>query len=152
MTKYSLLSLFIFILGSFASAQHSTKEAFEVQVEWTNPDSEINNGTAKVIVKGGTAPYLYKWSNVETPLASDESPGLIEGMKHSVLVTDAEGNSVSKTFKIPAESITEIFNSGVQPAVDVLGAVLFWDAFASIGFYDPSSLRLTQRCFITTNK
>src|SRR5690554_47113 len=137
MTKYSLLSLFIFILGSFASAQHSTKEAFEVQVEWTNPDSEINNGTAKVIVKGGTAPYLYKWSNVETPLASDESHGLIEGMKHSVLVTDAEGNSVSKTFKIPAESITEIFNSGVQPAVDVLGAVLFWDAFASIGLYDP---------------
>lgn len=47
MTKYSLLSLFIFILGSFASAQHSTKEAFEVQVEWTNPDSEINNGKAK---------------------------------------------------------------------------------------------------------
>lgn len=137
MTKYSLLSLFIFILGSFASAQHSAKEAFEVQVEWTNPDSEINNGTAKVIVKGGTAPYLYKWSNVETPLASDESHGLIEGMKHSVLVTDAEGNSVSKTFKIPAESITEIFNSGVQPAVDVLGAVLFWDAFASIGLYDP---------------
>ncbi|TYC06811.1 amino acid carrier protein, partial [Bizionia gelidisalsuginis] len=102
-----------------------------------NPSSEINNGVARVAIKGGHPPYHYKWSNVNTPLVVAESVGLIEGMEHSVIISDANGNSVSKTFTIPAKSITEIFNSKVQPAVDVLGAVLFWDAFSAIGIYDP---------------
>jgi len=109
----------------------------KVQLELLNPSSEINNGVAKVVVEGGQAPYKYKWSNVNTPLIAAESVGLIEGMEHSVLVSDASGNKVSKTFTIPTKSITEIFNSKVQPAVDVLGAVLFWDAFATLGIYDP---------------
>ncbi|MBO3097060.1 amino acid carrier protein [Gelidibacter pelagius] len=108
-----------------------------VQLELINPSSEINNGVAKVTVDGGLPPYQYKWSNINTALDSSESFGLIEGMEHSVIITDANGNTITKQFTIPAKSITEIFNSSVQPAVDVLGAVLFWDAFASLGIYDP---------------
>nr|WP_235982377.1 amino acid carrier protein [Gelidibacter maritimus] len=108
-----------------------------VQLELINPSSEINNGVAKVTVDGGQPPYQYKWSNVSTSLNAADSFGLIEGMQHSVTVSDANGNTITKQFTIPAESITEIFNSSVQPAVDVLGAVLFWDAFAALGIYDP---------------
>lgn len=89
-----------------------------MNLELTNPSSEINNAEAKVTASGGESPYTYKWSNQETSLESSKSKGLIEGMPHTVIVTDAAGESVEKTFEIEAESITEIFNSGVQPAVD----------------------------------
>ncbi|GGW28555.1 hypothetical protein GCM10007383_12410 [Arenibacter certesii] len=108
-----------------------------VDIMLTNPSKEINNGIAEVNVKGGKAPYQYKWSNPQTALDENRATGLIEGMAHSVMVTDAEGNSISKTFKLRAESITEVFNSNVQPAVDYLGAILFWDPFAALGVYDP---------------
>ncbi|MCM4167416.1 hypothetical protein KCTC52924_01089 [Arenibacter antarcticus] len=108
-----------------------------VDIELINPSKEINNGIAEVHVIGGKAPYKYKWSNPKTALDQNRAIGLIEGMEHSVSVTDADGNTVSKRFKIRAESIIEIFNSNVQPAVDYLGAILFWDPFAALGVYDP---------------
>lgn len=139
MIKSRLFLLLTLMLITFATsiAQVESAGEMKVQLELLNPSSEINNGVAKVVVEGGQAPYQYKWSNVNTPLIAAESVGLIEGMEHSVLVSDASGNKVSKTFTIPTKSITEIFNSKVQPAVDVLGAVLFWDAFATLGIYDP---------------
>ncbi|RXJ52604.1 amino acid carrier protein [Gelidibacter gilvus] len=133
---FTFLTL-VFLSFTSLAAQVSSQEVMTVQLELLNPSSEINNGIAKVSVHGGSAPYQYKWSNVDTPLDASESVGLIEGMEHSVTITDANGQTVTKQFTIPAKSITEIFNSGVQPAVDVLGAVLFWDAFATLGIYDP---------------
>lgn len=135
-TFFAILAVFLFI-NTNSNAQEKSGGELAVQLELSNPSSEINNGIAKLLVTGGQAPYKYKWSNVNTPLLAAESVGLIEGMEHSVVVSDANGNTLSKSFKIPAKSITEIFNSKVQPAVDVLGAVLFWDAFATIGVYDP---------------
>lgn len=120
-----------------AQDQEWNSEAITITLQTHNPSSEINNGEAEAIVKGGTPPYQYRWSNPNTPLDSSESTGLIEGMSHTVTITDAKGNTASEKFTIPAESITEIFNSGVQPAVDVLGAILFWDPFAASGLYDP---------------
>lgn len=137
MIKYSFLILLITFSINLLKAQTPSESKFQVEIKLSNPSKEINDGIAKVIVQGGTAPYIYKWSNVSTSLKSDESVGLIEGMKHSVEVSDANGNKVSKEFKIKAKSITEIFNSGVQPAVDVMGAILFWDAFSTLGIYDP---------------
>lgn len=133
---FALLTLLLInVTNAIAQVQPDGK--MTVQLELINPSSEINNGVAKVAVEGGLPPYRYKWSNINTALDSSESYGLIEGMEHSVIITDASGNTVTKQFTIPAKSITEIFNSSVQPAVDVLGAVLFWDAFASLGIYDP---------------
>ncbi len=117
------------------SQPESGKLNFSIDVE--NPSKEINNGIAKIKVEGGKPPFKYKWSNVTTSLYSPEATGLIEGMEYRVTVTDAQGQSATKGFTIRAESITEIFNSGVQPAVDFLGAILFWDPFASFGIYDP---------------
>ncbi|TXE07382.1 amino acid carrier protein [Gelidibacter salicanalis] len=133
---FALVALLFFTFSN-SSAQNGSSNGMSVTIALHNPSSEINDGVAKVAVTGGVAPYQYKWSNINTPLDDAESVGLIEGMAHTVTVSDANGTKVSKTFKIPAESITEIFNSKVQPAVDVLGAVLFWDVFATVGLYDP---------------
>lgn len=135
MIKQYILFLFSFFLLTSLHAQ--TSEDITLELELTNPSSEINNATAFVKVKGGKPPYEYKWSNQYTSLASKKSTGLIEGMEHSVTVTDAEGNTAFQSFNIPAESIIEVFNSKVQPAVDFLGAILFWDPLAALGVYDP---------------
>jgi len=139
MIKSRFFAIMALLLITFTNSIAQVQSAGEmaVHLELLNPSSEINNGVAKVGIEGGRAPYQYKWSNVNTPLDVAESVGLIEGMSHTVIISDASGNTVSKKFIIPAKSITEIFNSKVQPAVDVLGAVLFWDAFASLGIYDP---------------
>lgn len=115
-----LALLFLSFTSSVAQAPSHGK--MTVQLELLNPSSEINNGIAKVLVQGGSAPYQYKWSNVDTPLDASESVGLIEGMEHSVVITDASGNTVTKQFTIPAESITEIFNSSSTTRSKCLGS------------------------------
>ncbi|WP_339649106.1 alanine/glycine:cation symporter family protein [uncultured Salegentibacter sp.] len=131
-------SIFL-MLTAITGAQENTQNNSDLQVEVTlsNPSREINDGIAEVIVTGGEKPYQYKWTNQSTALDARKSTGLIEGMEHTIKVTDANNKSVSKSFTIPAESITEIFNSNVQPAVDFLGGILFWDPFASLGIFDP---------------
>ena len=129
-------SIFL-MLTAITNAQVDENSEFQIEVDLTNPSREINDGVAEVKVQGGKKPYQFKWSNQSTALDARKSTGLIEGMEHSVKVTDANNNSISKSFTIPAESITEIFNSNVQPAVDFLGGILFWDPFASIGLFDP---------------
>src|SRR5690554_3789410 len=104
MIKYSFLVLFTLFSFNLLNAQISSNTKMEVEVKLTNPSKEINDGVAKVRVRGGVAPYQYKWSNVNTSLKSDESVGLIEGMKHSVEVTDANGAIIKKKFKIKAKS------------------------------------------------
>jgi len=61
----------------------------------------------------------------------------VEGLAYTVIVTDAKAEQVTKSFKVPAEAITEFFNGIMTPAVSALGSVLFWDPFAAIGIYDP---------------
>ncbi|CAM3328506.1 amino acid carrier protein [Aequorivita lipolytica] len=139
MVKPFLFFLLSFLLITSFNAQTPVQSTDEIKVsiELKNPSSEINNGTAQLLVDGGNPPYRYKWTDPSTSLNSNRAIGLIEGMEHSVTITDSNGNSVSKSFIIPAESIVEVFNSNVQPAVDFLGAILFWDPFASSGIYDP---------------
>jgi len=136
-TKLFALITLILLTVSTAIAQDQSVTNMVANLQLINPSSEINNGIAKVKVQGGQAPYSYKWSNENTSLSEAESNGLIEGMQYSVDISDANGKTISKTFTIPAKSITELFNSKVQPAVDVMGAVLFWDPFATLGVYDP---------------
>lgn len=102
-----------------------------------NPSSNINDGVIELDVEGGVAPYSFKWSNEETPLTSKRASGLVEGVSYNVVVTDAEGSSVTKVFKVETEAITEVFNGAMTPAVGALGSVLFWDPFAALGIYDP---------------
>src|SRR5690625_954682 len=133
---FFLLSFFLIAVGYTQTEIQPTDEII-IDLQLINPSSKINDGIAEVQVKGGTPPYKYKWSNQNTSLESNRSVDLIEGIDYSITVTDSEGNTASETFSIPAESITENVNSAVQPAVDQLSAILFWDPFAALGLHDP---------------
>ncbi len=129
--KY-FLSLLAFVSLTLGYSQELT-----VRGKTYNVSNNINDGVIELSVEGGVEPYSYKWSNQSTPLTSKRAQGLVEGIPYSVVVTDAAGNSVTQEFKVETESITEVFNGTMTPAVGALGAVLFWDPFAAIGIYDP---------------
>lgn len=129
--KY-LLSLLICMTSLGITAQE-----LELRGTINNPSTNINDGVIRVSVSGGTAPYTYRWSNQETPLTSDRSTGLTEGVPYSVIVTDSQGNSATGEYTVPTDAITEVFNGTMTPAVNALGSVLFWDPFAALGLYDP---------------
>ena len=137
MRKYLLSALFLCFSISLMSAQSDDNSDFEVEADLTNPSSLINNGTIELTVKGGTPPYTYKWTDQSTSLKSNKATDLVEGVPYEVVITDSKGNSVTKSYRIEAESITEHFNGFFQPVVDNMSAVLFWDPFAAIGIYDP---------------
>jgi AGCS family alanine or glycine:cation symporter len=122
---------------SFFALSMGFSQELTVDGKTYNVSPNINDGAIELEVSGGVEPYTYKWSNQSTPLTSKRAQGLVEGIPYSVVVTDAAGNSVTKEFEIKTESITEIFNGTMTPAVSALGSVLFWDPFAAIGVYDP---------------
>lgn len=136
--SWLLTSLFLFLTLT-VNAQNEEKKPsdLEVSLKLINPTQEINDGETRLEVEGGVPPYQFKWSKQSVALDSKKAQGLSEGLDYSVTVTDSEGRKVKKDFNIPANSITEVFNSKVQPAVDFLGGILFWDPFATIGIYDP---------------
>lgn len=129
--KHYLSSLFLLI--SF------TVFAQDLEVKGTtiNPSKVINDGEIDLKVTGGTPPYTYRWSNQNTPLTSNKSSGLVEGVPYTVTVIDADGNEETKVFTVKAKAITEIFNGFMTPAVNALGSFLFWDPFAAMGLHDP---------------
>ncbi len=130
--KKILLSIFAAVLPIIAFAQD-----FEIEGQVSNPSTSINDGVVTVTVKGGVEPYTYRWSNQNTPLTSNRSMGLTEGVPYTVVVTDATGESKTAVFKVETDAITEVFNGTMTPAVSALGSVLFWDPFAAVGIYDP---------------
>lgn len=124
-------------LLSFLALSMGFSQELTVVGKTYNVSKNINDGVIELEVDGGVGPYTYKWSNQSTPLTSKRAQGLVEGVPYSVIVTDAAGNSIAKEFEVKTESITEVFNGTMTPAVSALGSVLFWDPFAAIGVYDP---------------
>ena len=131
MRKYLLSMFFLFSIFGLSAQE------LDVKAKIGNPSKVINNGFIELDVTGGTPPYQYKWSNQATSLHSNKTEGLTEGIDYSVVVTDSEGNSVEKTYKVEAEAITEHFNGTFAPIVAGMGSVLFWDPFSATGLYDP---------------
>ncbi|WP_373493601.1 gliding motility-associated C-terminal domain-containing protein [Aquiflexum sp.] len=66
--------------------------------------SNGDDGSISVQVTGGKLPYKYQWSNGVT---TKSNKGLKAG-DYDVLVTDASGCSISKTFQVTASSPIEI--------------------------------------------
>ncbi|MBO3099591.1 amino acid carrier protein [Gelidibacter pelagius] len=130
--KKCLLTLFSTLLPILFFAQD-----FDVKGEAFNPSDNINDGVIKVSASGGVPPYTYRWSNQSTPLNSNEAVGLTEGIPYTVVITDAVGDTKTVVYTVKTQAITEVFNGTMTPAVATLGAVLFWDPFATIGIYDP---------------
>lgn len=130
------MKIFIYCI-TFLFSISLCSQGFEVKGKTINPSDNINDGVIQLQVDGGTPPYIFKWSNQQTPLSSPTASGLVEGIPYTVTVTDASGESVTQEYKIDTQSITEIFNGNMTPAVSALGSVLFWDPFEATGIYDP---------------
>jgi len=118
------MKYFLSLLSFFAITAVFSQELTVVGKTF-NVSDDINNGVIELEVSGGVEPYTYKWSNQETPLTSNSAQGLVAGIPYSVVVTDAAGNSVTKEFKVETQSITEVFNGTMTPAVGALGSVVF---------------------------
>ncbi len=131
MGKYTL-SLFFLFLFVTVNAQE-----LEVEAKLGNPSNVINNGFIDLDVSGGVPPYTYKWSHQDTGLDSERAEGLTEGISYNVVITDSEGTSTTRSYKVEAEAITEHFNGTFVPIVESMTAILFWDPFSAIGVYDP---------------
>lgn len=123
--------------GAILLTALSVNAQLEATLEVSNDSENIKDGRAEVVVSDGVPPYVYKWSNPDTPLSSSKSKGLTEGLDFSVTVTDAVGSTVTLEGEVPAESTEENINSIFLPIVGGLSAVLFWDPFEAIGIYDP---------------
>ncbi len=129
--KYLLIAFFGFVQLSTVYAQLS------VSVDIQNKSKVINDGAATAVVKGGTVPYKFHWSNQSTPLTSETSTGLTEGSTHTLVVTDASGTKAETRFEIPATSADEKINSFFVPIVDAIGTFIMYDIFAALQLYDP---------------
>ena len=148
MLKY-LSHLVILFIGtsSFATPQDTIRETsssngtiqpeLQLEIRLSNKTLKIQDGYAKVLVKGGRAPYTYKWSNQNTLLTSFESEGLTEGAEYTVKVIDKYGKEASIAFKIPAESADEKINAFFVPIVNIMATFIMADIFASLNLYDP---------------
>lgn len=119
---------------SFLSLQ---SQDLVVQEKLGNKSKVINDGYIALEVQGGVPPYTYKWSNQNTPLDSDTTLGLTEGVPYTVTITDSKGQSIQRSYTIKPDNIPEFFNGTAVPLVNQLSKVLFWDPFSAFGIYDP---------------
>ena len=143
MLKYFFSSVFLIFLIPLNAQKLQVKEKIG------NASESINDGFIKLDVSGGTPPYTYKWSDQNTSLNSNTANNLIEGIKYHVLITDRLGESISHTYKIKPEYITEHFNGAAVPVVEKLKRFLFWDPFSALGVYDPTVYAEVKKVPIT---
>ena len=125
--------LLLVVAGPLAWSQTDLKlNKFEI----TNPSTEINDGRAEASVSGGEKPYRFKWSNRSTDTVSRISNGLVEGIPYTLIVTDANNDTLYQEFTIPKKSVAEYFNGTFKPVVDAFASVIFWDPFYALNLYD----------------
>ncbi len=132
---FFLSFLTIFFLS--INAQNN-EESLKLEIKSTNVSSNIRDGKAEAIVSGGKTPYTYKWSKQSTGLKSNISVGLLEGTEYTLTVTDANNNTISKSFIIKPESIEEKIDAFFTPPVNFMASWLMADIFAKLNIYDPT--------------
>jgi len=131
MKNFLILLVVSLCVPRFSDAQ------IDASLEISNDSENINDGRAEVIIENGNPPFIYKWSNTQTPLKNSMSSGIVEGVPFTVTVSDVDGNEAILKGEVPASSTEERINSIFLPVVNGMSTVLFWDPFAAIGIYDP---------------
>jgi len=124
---FSLLSLPLLFLATPLS----------VKVHVSDSSGAIHNAEAEAFVKGGTAPYSYKWEFQSVGLNETKVSSLVEGGRYSLTVTDSDGNTASELFIVPANSFMENINAFFYRSVSYIGSIMMFDLFAGLNLYDP---------------
>lgn len=128
--KLFISVLFVFI-SFFASAE------IRVEIFTYNNSKVINDAFCVAEVYGGIPPYQYKWSNRGTPLTSNSSEELTEGVTYYLAVTDAAGNVAVRDVVIEPEYLNEKINYFFSIIVAYFEQFVMFDPFAILGMYDP---------------
>lgn len=130
--KLLFISVFLIYVNAFASSP------LNVELHLYNQSKAIKNGFCNAEVSGGEKPYTYKWSKNSTPLTSNESRGLTEGISYTLTVSDAQGQAITNTFKVPAEHLNEKINFFFSIVVEYFEQFVMFDLFATLNMYDPT--------------
>jgi AGCS family alanine or glycine:cation symporter len=134
--KYSIFLLTLLFLFCFSFSAFSQNKPTG-RLETINPSPSINDGMVVAKIEGGTPPYRYLWSNINTPIAADTCKVNTEGATVSLKVIDAANQEVEFSAVVEAESGGENLNAMFTPLVNAMATVLFFDPFAAVGIYDP---------------
>jgi len=81
-------------------------DALSISVDSTDETSALNDGSATTSVFGGIPPYAYAWSNGGT---TNPQVNLAPGL-YTVIVTDANGCTISSTISVNAYNPTGVIN------------------------------------------
>jgi alanine or glycine:cation symporter, AGCS family len=126
--KHILLLTTLLIMHAFVAQTND----FSAELKLTNKSAEIDDVDAAVIVSGGEAPYRFYWSQRNISVYKQVASGLPEGVTIEVAVVDNNNDTVLASNRIEAESIPEIFNVTMQPAVDAMETFLFFPLYSDI--------------------
>lgn len=103
----------------------------------TNLSSKIDDGVIELTVENGSEPFQYQWNVNRISLNDSKADKLTEGIPYQVIISDANGKTVTKSFTVPAHEVSEKLNAQMKPIVEVIGEAIFFDPFAALGIYDP---------------
>ncbi len=117
-------SLLLLILLFFVSFVSFSQLKGELVV--SDSSGAINNAHIQVKIISGQAPYRYYWSLADASIYQDELTGVMEGSNVSVLVVDANSDSLKLAADIPVNSFMESMESTMKPIVDFVAAELFF--------------------------
>jgi AGCS family alanine or glycine:cation symporter len=130
-----LLLTFLLFLTTIVLSQNEPLKA-ELIINDSLP--AINDVTAEVIPSGGKPPYKYIWNKKELSLYTRVAKKLSEGDSIKVSVVDAADDTVKLAGIVESNSIPEIFNNTMKPAVAILQSILFanvWSDTVMVGEY-----------------
>lgn len=103
----------------------------EASLQINDASRAIKNAKAEVIVSKGVAPFRYYWNIADASIYQNKITGLNEGMRLTVLVVDANNDSLRLHAKVPAIGVMEYMESIMKPAVDFIGEELFFKSIYS---------------------
>ncbi len=132
----SLLFVFSLFFASFVFAQDNRNEPLSAKFIIDDSLSAIDDVVAEVIPRGGKKPYRYIWNQQNVSIYNRVAKGLSEGEKIAVDLVDANNDTVHLQGFVEIESIPEIFNNAMKPAVNFMQSILFapvWEDTVKIG-------------------
>ncbi|MFA5574770.1 MAG: alanine/glycine:cation symporter family protein [Brumimicrobium sp.] len=137
--NYKHFILILFLIFSAESFSQDTRLQAELHLK--NNSAAINDVTAEIQIKGGRSPLIFLWNQQNVSIYHKSASSLSEGTEISVLVIDANKDSVHLTGSVPVSSFEEKIGSFIRPSVNVLKNILFKKIWSDTLKVDKFSLK-----------